>query len=536
MVTCILTIQDDYHGEYEDDLIHLRSKGAHVEGSLGGSRLTRDTVKLLNRWVATYDHCRRDELTILGRYLYAIAFGDTHSGGAPMRKAFEETYDAFTRMGSTPDPLRLRLVLSQQARELGRFPWEFLFMPRGDGGFFLAGEKTKLLLTRFIPNTDVTPDRWDEDASLNVLLVLSQPRSPGLGQVAADDLIKQVMDLQSDQITTRLLESPTRVMLRDEIANFSPHIVHFIGHGRAGAIALKKEEALLKEEHAAVVLSRSRGEDVAQPDEADWADSRSLCTLLRHGLDDDIGPGRLVFLHACHGATPSLSADSLEVFNSVARALAESERVAAVVAMQFEISNDDAQRFAKKFYVHIREGYRVDEAVNLARRELGEISTRGRQAWDDRSFGTPVIYLRSADPFFRRSGSERGRPAAVQPPVQPLAGKEDCPNPLCKGYVHRDRPPCRACRSYFVPCPRPLCKGLVVSAPGSWCSECDYRVEESRRPRDVSDQPSTWQAAPVQGDTADLGSDQSRRNLQVVSGSHYGGGRGAEWEGSGATS
>lgn len=531
MVTCTLTIINDDCGEYEDDLIHRRARGEHVAGALGGSRLTRDTLKLLDRWVRTYDHCRRDELTILGRYLYAIAFGEGDADEAPLKKAFEETYEAFSCIAEAKEPLRLRLVLQQQARELGGLPWEFLYMPRGAGGFFLAGEQTKLLLTRYIPNADRTPESWEEDDLLKILLVLSQPRAAGLGEVAADDLIKQITDLESDQIATRLLKSPTREELRDEIADFVPRVIHFIGHGRNGHIALQKPETLLREEQADLELRRNRGEDVSEIDEADWADSRSVCTLLRQGLDEDLGPGRLVFLHACHGATFSISADSLEVFNSVARALAETEHVAAVVAMQYQISNDDAQRFATKFYVHLRAGYRVDEAVSLARRELGEISSRGRQAWDDRSFGTPVIYLRSADPFFRSRSGRRSDPIKVRSGLAP-AVREGCPNPLCNGYVYRDRPPCRACGARFVLCPKPGCEGLVVNFPGSMCNMCEFEVEGFGQTRGVSEKPGAEQASRGKEDTAEFGG-LRKRNLEVVRPAHPRG-RGVEWEGGGA--
>jgi len=90
---CTLTIKDDYRGEYEDDLLHRRDSGRHVEGALGTSRLTRDVVTLLHRWVANYPQCRRDELMLLGKALYEIAFGTDVRGppDAPMRAAFEET-------------------------------------------------------------------------------------------------------------------------------------------------------------------------------------------------------------------------------------------------------------------------------------------------------------------------------------------------------------------------------------------------------------------------------------------------------------
>src|SRR3954454_2032770 len=145
--TCTLTIKDDESAEYEDDWLHPRDEGDAVQGALGGASHVRETIKLLDKLVADEGTaCTRYELRILGSHLYDVAFG--HEGSA-LREAFEKTRRRFESDAGN-QRLRLRLVIEKEARELSGFPWEFLYMP-GDPGFFLAGERTELFLTRYVP-------------------------------------------------------------------------------------------------------------------------------------------------------------------------------------------------------------------------------------------------------------------------------------------------------------------------------------------------------------------------------------------------
>jgi hypothetical protein len=452
---CTLTITDDWHAEYDDSLYFRRESGNHRSGTLGPDTLARDTIKVLNDLVARYQKCSGDELTILGRHLYEVAFGDPQ-----LRDAFENTYEVWKKTAGS-DRLRLRLVITRNAEVVGKYPWEFLFMPRGEGGFFLAGEETQLILTRYVPPAGGLPAAQQGDATkLGILVVQSQPPSPLLTEVSADELIRDLLRLQSEHVDVVEYHAPTREGLRDALKKHTPQIVHFIGHGRPGAIALHKSAETLVDARAELVAAGGNPDDV---DHADWADERSICALLREGLNPGTSTGRLVFLHACHGATPGAA---LDTFRSVARDLAGQERIAAVVAMQYEISNTDAQLFARAFYDRIREGDAVDEAVTYARRELG--LAPGRQAWNDRSFGTPVIYVCNETPLVAVLAEDPGHEPRI------TSTKELCPNPMCEGRVIRGRSPCRACKKPFEPCPQAGCGGLVMALAGAPCSECDY--------------------------------------------------------------
>jgi CHAT domain-containing protein len=65
--------------------------------------------------------------------------------------------------------------------------------------------------------------------------------------------------------------------------------------------------------------------------------------------------------------------------------------VPAVVAMQFEITDSAAIRFAETFYQHVAKGRSVDDSVMRARRAV-KMANRNSLEW-----GTPVLYLRAPD-------------------------------------------------------------------------------------------------------------------------------------------
>ena len=334
-------------------------------------------------------------------------------------------------------------------------------MPRGEEEIFLAAH-SELILTRFVPEQagfkPLKPDQGDE--KLRILIVKSQPRE--LDTVAAQKLIDEIRKLQSDHIIdVKVFEGrPTLGRLRDCISGsddspgYRPHVVHFMGHGRAGELALVKEDARLAAEDLQYKQQRERGEATAvRPDEAQWIDMESVKTLfIRY-------KPRVVFLHACEGAAP----DSLKAFSNTARELAYSH-IPAVIAMQYQIGNDDAELFAKKFYRKLREGTFVDEAVKEARRELGlSVTKPGRNVWDDRSFGTPVIYLQSEQPVILPPPENPVREDVGRSEVTVL-GKVPCPNPNCQGKVIYGRLICLACMKAIAVCP--ICKVMMLPEIG----------------------------------------------------------------------
>ena len=340
IVTCTLTITDDHNGEYDDDLQYQRDEGKAQGGILGRSQITRLVVKLLDRWVDNYyKNCRRDELAVLGKALYAIAFGDEPGHpDFPLRTAFESTLRQCRIRGMR---LRLRLVMGPGVRDLADYPWEFMYLDLPEhAGFFLAGQDTTLSLTRFVPNSSVWTDRHGLDAEkLRILVVVSTPPIPGMTELSVGNFVDKVAALDPERFGIRAMESPTQAELQAELRLHKPHVVHFIGHGRPGVLALRKDDGALQRDQEDFEDRRDRGERPQTPSRAVWINERTASDVLRTGLDDDSAPSRLIFLHACEGARADQTKDNLEGFTSVARELARSDRISGVIAMQYTIGS-----------------------------------------------------------------------------------------------------------------------------------------------------------------------------------------------------
>lgn len=462
-ILCRLKFFDDDDTEFECDPYYLGENT--IKGKVGGDELTLQTVDRLNHWVATYEGiCRRDDLSLLGRHLYVLAFG---SGKTKI--AFEKCYDYLRRRKASGEDIGLKLYLEfyPEVKMLSTLPWEFLYMPlHKDDGRFLAGEETELVLTRFVPEKDGDLIAEKGKEKLRILVVLSQPAE--LSNVRADSLITSLK--KSLQVEVHLQERPTRSSLEAEINNFNPHILHFIGHGDAGKLALIQDEAILAEARAEYELQKSQGKAVEKVAEADWVDSKTLRGFFINK------PPKVVFLHACKGESTVFLERSIQSFNSTARDLAYNTSIPAVIAMQYEISNDAAETFATSFYQQIREGRSIDEAVTIARNILGKKSfLPNRYTWDDRSFGTPVIYLQTRGHIIDPpppEGSTEEQGEQIGTGGTPPQAKQPCPNPECNGKVAFGSKFCSTCHKRILVCTN--CNKRMVAEENPFCDECGY--------------------------------------------------------------
>src|SRR3990172_1190293 len=90
-------------------------------------------------------------------------------------------------------------------------------------------------------------------------------------------------------------------------------------------------------------------------------------------------------LNACEGARTSPT----DPFAGVAATLIQ-QGIPAVVAMQFEITDDAAIQLAQEFYGSLADGYPAEAALSEARKAI--FASGNKMEW-----GTPVLYLRSPD-------------------------------------------------------------------------------------------------------------------------------------------
>src|SRR5438132_4118267 len=394
-IDCTLTIEDlnNVTIEYPD-----RGKTYVERGSLSADAFAYLTIERLNYWVnfalrMQEDNARNKQevmkdlmkdLQVIGLNLYGILFS-----GDNVKDHFGKTYQAFDKEyrqakaalppNVTPElRMRLRLVFQKPAEKLATLPWEFLFIP-GEGGdlkrgFFFAGQKTELILTRYVPESEWlnATGAMPKSERMRILVVVSSPSTLGrVDEKETQALLSQIESIP--QVDVKKLLNPTYEQLSAAIdADEPPHILHFIGHGKPGALALVMGPNDPEYEE-------SMGDDPPK-----WVTGEQFRYLF------NTHKPRLVFLHACKGAT----ADSSEGLISTARELVYAE-IPAVVAMQYSISNQDAGRFARKFYEELGKGREIDEAVKAGRMELGKVFP----PWEHPRFGTPVVYLQTESPI-----------------------------------------------------------------------------------------------------------------------------------------
>ena len=255
----------------------------------------------------------------------------------------------------------LRLVLRVRPPELARFPWEFLFDPGRQDYLGLS-----LPLVRY-PEVLAPRQPLHVEPPLHILGMSARPGDQSLLAVDSEQrrLHAALAKLQREAVVELgWVAGQTYGHLEAAMDRGPWHVLHFVGHGGY-------DRAL---DEGTLVLTDERGR-------TDRVGAEDLSRLLadHHTL-------RLVVLNACDTARGG----SADAFSSTAAALMR-RGIPAVVAMQFEISDDAAIRFAQTFYQNVAKRLPVDTAVMRARRALR------RAKKDTLEWGTPVLYLRAVD-------------------------------------------------------------------------------------------------------------------------------------------
>jgi formylglycine-generating enzyme required for sulfatase activity len=257
----------------------------------------------------------------------------------------------------------LRLKLRFQAPELAALPWEFLYDHRR-GEYLCLSKNTPTIryleLPQPIPRLAVAPP-------LRILGMISSPDDlPRLGVARERQRIEiAVQDLQKKGfLDLTWLPGQTWRDLYEAMWGGPWHVFHFIGHGGfdphtdEGLIALADEQSqkhLLTATQVASLL----------------ADHHDL---------------RLVLLNSCEGARGG----KFDIYSSTAAILVR-RGIAAVLAMQYEITDRAAIEFSRAFYRALAYGLPIDAAVATARVAVN-IAVNNSLEW-----GTPVLYMRSPD-------------------------------------------------------------------------------------------------------------------------------------------
>lgn len=268
---------------------------------------------------------------------------------------------------------QVRMVLRVQPPELARLPWEFLYDTAEDAYVCLEVPLVRHpQVARPVEPLRVAPP-------LRILGMVARPedQEPLAVQAEQQRLREALADLLAEgRVELGWVGGQTWRDLRDAVrrdARVAPHgsasrgewhVLHFIGHGGYDATA----------QEGTLALAGERGETYP------------------------LGAGQLAMLLAGHpslrlavlNACESGRAGELNPFSSVAGALMR-KGMPAVLAMQYEVSEDAALECAHAFYDSLARQLPIDVAVMEARQAM-TLARPGTLEW-----GTPVLYMRSLD-------------------------------------------------------------------------------------------------------------------------------------------
>jgi hypothetical protein len=262
--------------------------------------------------------------------------------------------------GQPDTGVRVRLRLAPA--ELAPLPWELLWLPDEADPLCVS---VNGVVTRYLEMD--TPVR-DLAAPRPVRVLGVIPQGSGLDIAGHKAALEQAVAGTGSEAGAALelswlegIVTPDRI--RGALTRADIHVVHFIGHG-----SVKDGQPLLR-------LNDNLGDDYPVP-------ASTVAGFFRNR------PGlRLVTLNACQGA----AADSANALMGLAPQIA-AQAVPAVVAMQWDIADWAAQKFAATFYTALcagPEAGEVDTALTRARAALYD------DAPDSRAFATPVLLLRA---------------------------------------------------------------------------------------------------------------------------------------------
>jgi sugar lactone lactonase YvrE len=285
----------------------------------------------------------------LGDQLYRSLFPGLIGSAFQLARTSAETREA-----------RVRLKLRVRDGQAARLPLELLYdSERGD---FLAAS-LQVSLVRYLAG-ETAPRRLLTEAPLRILVLGASP--DGVAPIDTDkhgrELLATLQPLKAKGlIDVSTNDDVTREVIRQELSKQDWHVLHLTCHGRFNAPAGE----------GSLVLTHADG----GPDEITASEFSAL--LEGHSSL------RLVVLNACEGA----AANQRDVHSSTATRLVE-RGVPAVIAMQRQITNRSALRFANVFYESLVLGEAVDSASSKARRAVAGEST---EWW------VPALYMRSPD-------------------------------------------------------------------------------------------------------------------------------------------
>ena len=302
-----------------------------------------------------------DMIQQLGKALYDALF--THP----------ELLLAFGKaQGSASADSGVRLRLQIEPTELAALPWETLH----DGKEWLSTQSSTPLVRKLALSENRKPlQKLQIQGALRILFVGASPEDLDRLEVekTADELeillggaIKK-QQIVFDKLLNATLEDLQQGLLKDY------HILYFAGHGSPEGIFLDDGEGDNTEKAGKVV--RGRGDKAL-------VSAETLAQALEGKQT------RLVFLAACE---TSKASERSRLLRGFAQELAERSNLPAIVAMQYFISDMQANPLTTQFFAALAAGRPIDRAMAEARAVL---MSKGQV---NRDVFSPVLYLQAED-------------------------------------------------------------------------------------------------------------------------------------------
>jgi hypothetical protein len=298
----------------------------------------------------------RDSLVELGSQLFQAMFA-----GKVLNRYMQATSRA-------SGGLRLRLWL--EPPELQALPWELMYDDERRKFLTLA---QGVLVTRYLPVAE-EPQALVVEPPLRVLVATASPKDGRpLGVEAEAEAVERALasQVKEGKAKVKVLHHARADDLGEAIEGFTPHVLHFVGHGALGP------------EGGALVLEDPQGLATPLP-------ASTLAYLITWAET------RLAVLNACLSSRDlaidaSPLSDRRRAMLGVGPALVNAG-LGAVVGNQFSQSDEAGRLFAQKLYDRLALFDPVDEAVSRARLALVLKSGEGARDW-----ATPVLFLRAPD-------------------------------------------------------------------------------------------------------------------------------------------
>lgn len=298
--------------------------------------------------------------------------------------------------------VRIRLNLTK-APDLVDLPWEYLFDPQRQ--CFLSMDLTTPVVRSLDLPDEARP--LTVRPPIRVLTVVANPKSGVYAELDVEeewDLLVSALSRRDREggsghgqpmLVAERLSPPTyQGLLRRVQRPPAFHVLHFIGHG-----------GFAQDTGGVLIFEDEDGE----PDPVSAAE---LARLLVANSS-----ARLAVLNACEGART----DRKDPFAGTAQTLVQ-QGLAAVVAMQFRISDEAAKTFAEEFYYALTGNQPVDVALAYTRMALRP--QRYGVEW-----GTPALYLHGSQTRLLEV-SPIGNGGVVEP--EPVPPKLPKPHPIPK--------------------------------------------------------------------------------------------------------